>query len=300
MSHKSQAAYHALFSYVKNTLCPQMDPTNIMTDYETSLQNALRQVFPAAACSGCWFHYTQALFRNAKRRGLHQLLQNDPNAWKVVSMAMALPLLPSNHIAAGFQNIRDFAAQHNLGNVLGPWLNYVQNQWLTNVGADVISVHNKRDRTTNCVESFHNKLRLWFRNVAHPNIWFFTGYATMTITISVITKINAKRRGLHQLLQNDPNAWKVVSMAMALPLLPSNHIAAGFQNIRDFAAQHNLGNVLGPWLNYVQNQWLTNVGADVISVHNKRDRTTNCVESFHNKLRLWFRNVAHPNIWFFT
>ncbi|KAF4520857.1 hypothetical protein B566_EDAN007038, partial [Ephemera danica] len=174
MSHKSEAAYRALFSYVRYTLCPQMDPRRIVTDYETSLQNALRQAFPAAVCSGCWFHYTQALFRNAKRRGLHQLLQNDPNAWKVISMAMALPLLPSNQIAAGFQNVRNFALQHNLANAMGPWLDYVQTQWLTNVGADVISVHMQRHRTTNCVESFHNRLRLWFNNIAHPNIWFFT------------------------------------------------------------------------------------------------------------------------------
>jgi len=46
--------------------------------------------------------------------------------------------------------------------------------WLRQVGVHALSVNGLPRRTNNCVESFHNSLRIKF-NVVHPNLWKFLG-----------------------------------------------------------------------------------------------------------------------------
>lgn len=45
-------------------------PSVVMSDYEEAMRSAVREVFPTAKLLGCWFHYTPALRRMAKKLGL--------------------------------------------------------------------------------------------------------------------------------------------------------------------------------------------------------------------------------------
>ncbi len=51
---KTMATYNRLFGALKN-LQPQFTPTMWMTDFELAAINAIRQNFPSAVMSGCFF-----------------------------------------------------------------------------------------------------------------------------------------------------------------------------------------------------------------------------------------------------
>uniref|UniRef100_A0A2S2NHI5 Uncharacterized protein n=1 Tax=Schizaphis graminum TaxID=13262 RepID=A0A2S2NHI5_SCHGA len=88
-------------------------------------------------------------------------------------MLLALPLLPSSDIQRGFDIVRTYVINHNVPMV--GLFDYYQNFWLRRVGVDTLSVNGLPRRTNNCVESFHNSLRIKF-NVVHPNLWVFLNH----------------------------------------------------------------------------------------------------------------------------
>ena len=105
MSSKSQSSYEHLFAYIdKNVI--NFKPTSFISDYEKALRNSLKATFPTAKIKGCWFHYCQALNRNARKiTNFSKLLQNK-NAKKLFRKFMALPLLKPKHIFESFDLLK--------------------------------------------------------------------------------------------------------------------------------------------------------------------------------------------------
>ncbi|XP_008178758.1 uncharacterized protein LOC103307976 [Acyrthosiphon pisum] len=141
-----------------------------MTDYETALRNTLT-FFPSNARTvGCWFHHNQAVWKNMKRKGYLNLTNSNECTMKALIMLLALPLLLSADIQRAFDLVRIFAINHNVPMV--DLFDYYQNFWLRRVGVDALSVNRLPRRTNNCVESFHNGLRMKFK-VIYLNLWIF-------------------------------------------------------------------------------------------------------------------------------
>ena len=86
-------------------------------------------------------------------------------------MLMVLPLLPANLIADGFAVIRA-RATHGVA-LMDDLLAYVDQQWLTRVGAVILSVHGRVRRTNNAAEAFNRQLNV--RLGDHPGFWDFMG-----------------------------------------------------------------------------------------------------------------------------
>lgn len=59
MTAKSTSAYTAGLTHFKEEFAPHFQPDVIMTDFETSLPNSIRSVYPQAKHVGCLFHYCQ-------------------------------------------------------------------------------------------------------------------------------------------------------------------------------------------------------------------------------------------------
>ncbi|KAL5019048.1 hypothetical protein ScPMuIL_004770 [Solemya velum] len=55
---------------VKVTSNIRLQPTTLFLDYEVAIRNAATQVFPGINIEGCFFHYTQCIWRNAQKHGL--------------------------------------------------------------------------------------------------------------------------------------------------------------------------------------------------------------------------------------
>jgi len=57
---KTEAAYQSIFEYLRE-MC-DIRATNIVTDYELALTNALGRVFNNVHLQKCWFHMVQVRF----------------------------------------------------------------------------------------------------------------------------------------------------------------------------------------------------------------------------------------------
>lgn len=60
MSSKSEALYVAVLRYIQR-IVPRFRPSLVMTDFETALQNAWKEVFPRCTVHGCYWHYCRVI-----------------------------------------------------------------------------------------------------------------------------------------------------------------------------------------------------------------------------------------------
>ncbi|CAI6347925.1 unnamed protein product [Macrosiphum euphorbiae] len=68
--------------------------------------SALKAIFNNVMIRGCWFHSSQALWRKVGEFGMIEICTGHRNAYDIVHMLMALPLLPVDKVMEGFLSIR--------------------------------------------------------------------------------------------------------------------------------------------------------------------------------------------------
>jgi len=64
-------------------LAPNFQPSRVMADYEDGFTVALKEVYGQNLhIEGCWFHFSQAVVRKAKKIGLSGAFRDDEHAHK--------------------------------------------------------------------------------------------------------------------------------------------------------------------------------------------------------------------------
>ncbi|XP_065927384.1 uncharacterized protein [Magallana gigas] len=108
---KNQATYTRLFTLLSdkmNGLGLQFSPTSVLADFETAVHNSIRDVFPGITTKGCFFHFTQAVWRLAQITGLQIPYREDDNVKKLIRRAAVLPIVPLDSIEdVWFQALED-------------------------------------------------------------------------------------------------------------------------------------------------------------------------------------------------
>lgn len=156
MKKKNFRSYDT-FAKLKTLLTANI--TEIMADYEAGTRKALLKNFANARLAGCFFHYCQAIRKNAKRFGLSK----DVKFEQAIKEVSALALLPENYIADGFKEINDrFTKSVRWDRFLEYW----NRQWLK----AYISVWALTNRTNNYAESFNKSINTLLKS-KNPNIW---------------------------------------------------------------------------------------------------------------------------------
>lgn len=132
MSSKRQTSYEHIFRYIHENIC-SLEGASFMTDYETAMRNAISGQYPNCKLRACWFHYCQAIKKNASRiGGLVHLIRNNELEREMYYKLMCLPLLPENVILDAFNELKTKSEQiesvgfHN-------FLQYFERQWMTRV-----------------------------------------------------------------------------------------------------------------------------------------------------------------------
>ncbi|CAF3954484.1 unnamed protein product, partial [Rotaria sp. Silwood1] len=69
---KKQRLYTTMLEEIKK-LAPDFDPPNVMVDFERASMNAIKNLFPTAILSGCFFHLCQNVYRAVTRFDLKTL-----------------------------------------------------------------------------------------------------------------------------------------------------------------------------------------------------------------------------------
>ncbi|KAL8608726.1 hypothetical protein ACOMHN_067425 [Nucella lapillus] len=144
-----------------------------MSDFESGLIPAIRHSFTNTQHRGCYFHHSQAVWRQVQRLGLQVVYREDHRVQTFVRKLLALAFLPVFAVRPAVTALQDelqdepaFLEVPQLQQLL----HYYINTWLN--GDFPLSMWNVTDanvRTNNHVEGWHSKLnRLIGRS--HPNM----------------------------------------------------------------------------------------------------------------------------------
>ena len=151
-----------------------MLPEFIITDYETGVTSAISQVFSYSTHLGCWFHYTQCIYRKTQEMGLTTLYKSDPNFQKIARKLYSLPFLPETEVISAFMDYQNAIKNHlDRNRNLQKTFDSVWNFWL--FGSLKLEMWNVFDRpvtmrTTNKCENWNSS---WNKEVgsSNPNFW---------------------------------------------------------------------------------------------------------------------------------
>ncbi|XP_039299360.1 uncharacterized protein LOC111044042 [Nilaparvata lugens] len=182
MKRKTEDSYRRILTYTKNQLLT-WEIQSITTDFEIGLVNSVRNIFPDARHQGCWFHYTQAIWRHVVVEGLTNVIHNNFDAKRVVKMLMTLPHLPPHQgpphddrvppygIVDGLNAINNYVDEGLLDHRLTRVIAYVRRYWVGVIGVESLSTFQAPRRTNNHLESFHTRMLAAFG--VNLDVWSF-------------------------------------------------------------------------------------------------------------------------------
>lgn len=133
MSKKTYASYLAVFKFIENHVF-NLEPAEIITDFEIGLRKAINEQYPNATLRGCWYHYCSAISRKiAKKRQLTAIISQNPEATLIRKQIMNLPLLPKDKFYKGYQYIEQTAIHQDVYDDFKGFFKYFQNYWFVQV-----------------------------------------------------------------------------------------------------------------------------------------------------------------------
>ncbi|CAF1165111.1 unnamed protein product [Rotaria sordida] len=168
LSGKTADIYRQLFLELNDhatRLKMKFEPKHVMSDFEMSLIKVIKGKLPNAIHHGCFFHFTQSLYKHINSLGLSTAYLENEDLRLACRSAMALALLPQDHIEEAFELLKNESPEE-----LIDFFKYFHNQWLKRIPKKYWNVSNLEFRTNNICETWHNK----FNNRVekhHPNVW---------------------------------------------------------------------------------------------------------------------------------
>ena len=101
MQKKTEGLYSAVILKLLD-LIPGFSPKLAVSDFEKAPRNAFTYLFPEMKMIGCWFHFTQAIWKKTQILGLGKLYKTKEIYADWLRKLMALPLLPQSEITSTF------------------------------------------------------------------------------------------------------------------------------------------------------------------------------------------------------
>ena len=171
MTSKSQELYSAVLESLV-THIPQFKPLTLMSDWEPAPRNALKEIYPQMKIYGCWFHFTQCVWRKTQKLGLTRSFKDNVQVSQFIRQPMVIPFLPAALIIPTYNLIETPVLPVDLMLKLEKLKKYFKKQWLNQISPEESSVYEINMTTDNGAESYHSKLKSRMR-CSHPRIWTF-------------------------------------------------------------------------------------------------------------------------------
>ena len=130
MTHKTAASYKFLLRKIKEIIAGRGDhqwaPNQVMTDFEAAISNAIGSELAGTVHTGCYFHFTQALFRRILSDGLKRRFCIDNNFKMNYYLKCAMAFLPQELVSLADESVnRLFPGDANFNN-------YFSRNWVLN------------------------------------------------------------------------------------------------------------------------------------------------------------------------
>ena len=168
MSSKSKEDYSQLFRDLKDqavVMEKSFNPVTIYSDFESGLLPAVREEFPTSIHRGCYFHFTQAIYRQVQQLGLQQANNEDEDLRIQIRELMSLGFVPIVYVREVFDILRRRSLPQ-----LAELLLYFERQWLLQTPATMWNVYGVSRRTNNDLEGWHRRFNGTVSK-HHPNIF---------------------------------------------------------------------------------------------------------------------------------
>ena len=130
LTNKDEELYVAVLQKIRE-LVPHLEPGCVMLDWEQAARNAVKRVYRGIRMNGCWFHYTQAIWRKTQKCGLASTYRRNHECVSFVKKIMAIPFLPAELILPTYSLLQIPTLQQSQMTKLEVFLNYFKKQWLT-------------------------------------------------------------------------------------------------------------------------------------------------------------------------
>ena len=196
LTGKSQELYESLLVKIQS-LIPHFHPDVSMSDWEMAARNAFKSTFHGIRLKGCWFHYTQRIWKHVQKANLKHSYNNNVEIQNFVRYIMALPFLPPDTILQIFNQIDtlDLNLQDDeLMNKVKKIKLYVKRQWIDRLPPEELSIWDQEMTTNNGAESYHGRLKSLIK-CNKPRIWNFLAILNNIIT-DTDNEIARLQRGL--------------------------------------------------------------------------------------------------------
>ncbi|CAF4455940.1 unnamed protein product, partial [Rotaria sp. Silwood2] len=118
------------------------------------IKRKTRILFPNSQHVGCFFHYTQAIYRNIQQLGLSSEYVADDEFRNTCRKLMALALIPVSLVLQAYDDLHDSVLESSSTtfNLLKSLFSYFENQWIKNVDIQRWNVYGLHMRTNNNAE----------------------------------------------------------------------------------------------------------------------------------------------------
>jgi len=124
---------HIYFSHIKDLPREQnilLQPHTVFIDYENAKNYAATTVFPGMIIKGCFFHYTQCIWRKTQKCGLQTYYKENDDITKLVRRAVVLSLVPQNEVEdVWFNALQDIGDADNVPDTT-TFTDYVTEHWV--------------------------------------------------------------------------------------------------------------------------------------------------------------------------
>jgi hypothetical protein len=144
----------------------------ILSDFEQAVLSSFQSKFPGVVMKGCFFHYTQALWKNIVDNGLRKAYKYDTRTRNWLEMFKSLALIPTSMINDAWCLILKYRP-HEESNKIQSFINYFHSTWL--FGSYPLKLWNhysthRSPRTNNHAEGYNSSLSKFFGQ-DNPNIY---------------------------------------------------------------------------------------------------------------------------------
>ncbi|KAI5726239.1 hypothetical protein M8J77_025689 [Diaphorina citri] len=166
MTSRTSAGYQAVLNYLVRP------PASLMADFEPALRSVFTRLWPGIDIKGCWFYYSQALWKRAvSTHRLLPLLRRSGEAKRVYDLLNCLPLVPPHNMDEALEVAE--AERVGVRQQMVGLFHHVEHYWFSTIGRAVLLVGGSDSRTNNAVESFYSQLRGALDGGSHPNFYGF-------------------------------------------------------------------------------------------------------------------------------
>lgn len=195
---KSEQIYTRFFNIVKAKCTEnqiELQPATLVVDFETATINAAKTVFPGATLRGCFFHFTQCIWRKTQQTGLQIAYREVEAITTLVRRAAVLPLVPQDSIEDVWFNALNELDNADVNMNTVPFTYYVTTQWVESDRHLWNHFTHDGPRTTNHLEGWHSKIKKQIQT-AHPNIYSFINHIKQIQAVNEVNIIQIAAGGL--------------------------------------------------------------------------------------------------------